>query len=93
MTKRGAENVLRAREGIAVPLRAGEALRITNLEGGQVVDTWVLAQSDPGEYVSMEHTRVALGRLIPVPATACTATTAARCSPSPRTRARAFTTR
>ena len=65
MTKRDAENVLRAREGIAVPLRAGEALRITNLEGGQVVDTWVLAQSDPGEYVSMEHTRVALGRLIP----------------------------
>jgi uncharacterized protein len=61
----GVENVLRARQGIAVPLRAGEALRITNLEGGQVVDTWALAQSDPGEYVSMEHTRVALGRLIP----------------------------
>ncbi len=65
MTKRAATNVLRAREGFAVPLRAGEALRITNLEGGQVVDTWGLAQSDPGEYVSMEHTRVALGRLIP----------------------------
>jgi uncharacterized protein len=59
------ENVLRARSGIAVPLLAGEALHITNLEGGQVVDTWALAQPDPGEYVSMEHTRVALGRLIP----------------------------
>jgi uncharacterized protein len=57
--------ILPAREGVAVPLRAGESLRIINLEGGQVVDTWALAQSDPSEYVSMEHTRVALTRLIP----------------------------
>jgi uncharacterized protein len=60
-----ARRILPAREGIAVPLRAGERLRITNLEGGQVVDAWAVARSDPREYLSMEHTRVALSRLIP----------------------------
>jgi uncharacterized protein len=60
-----AQRVLRAREGIAIPLRAGERLRITNLEGGQVVDTWALARADVREYLSMEHTRVALTKLIP----------------------------
>jgi uncharacterized protein YcgI (DUF1989 family) len=58
-------NVLRARQGIALPLRTGERLRIVNLHGGQVVDTWALAGTDPREYVSMAHTRVALGRLVP----------------------------
>jgi uncharacterized protein len=57
--------VLPARAGIAVPLSAGEKLRIVNLHGGQVVDTWALAQDGPREYLSMEHTRVALSRLIP----------------------------
>ena len=65
MTSRGAENVLRAREGIALPLRTGERLRIVNLDGGQVVDTWALAGTDLSEHVSMEHTRVAIGRLVP----------------------------
>jgi uncharacterized protein len=58
-------HVLPARAGVAVPLAAGGRLRITNPEGGQVVDTWALAGTDPSEYVSMEHTRVAIGRLVP----------------------------
>jgi uncharacterized protein YcgI (DUF1989 family) len=60
-----ARTVLPAREGIAVPLRAGERLRITNLHGGQVVDTWALARADVREYLSMEHTRTSLGKLVP----------------------------
>jgi hypothetical protein len=60
-----AKTILRAREGIAVPLRTGEALRIINHEGGQVVDMWALAANDPSEYLSMAHTRVALLRLVP----------------------------
>jgi len=60
-----ADRILPAREGVAVPLRAGERLRITNHEGGQVVDMWALAGDDPSEYLSMEHTRVALLRLVP----------------------------
>ena len=60
-----AKTVLRAREGIALPLRAGERLRITNLHGGQVVDTWALARTDLREYLSMQHTRNSLGKLVP----------------------------
>jgi uncharacterized protein len=61
----GSRLTLPAREGIALPLRAGERLRITNLHGGQVVDTWALARTDLREYLSMEHTRTSLGKLVP----------------------------
>jgi uncharacterized protein YcgI (DUF1989 family) len=61
----GSRRILPAREGVAVPLRAGERLRITNLHGGQVVDTWALARTDVREYLSMEHTRTSLGKLVP----------------------------
>jgi uncharacterized protein YcgI (DUF1989 family) len=57
--------ILPAREGIAVPLRAGERLRIVNTHGGQVVDTWALATDDVRECLSMEHTRTTLGKLVP----------------------------
>ena len=57
--------ILPAREGVAVPLQAGERLRIINVHGGQVVDTWALAQADAREHLSMEHTRTSLGKLVP----------------------------
>jgi uncharacterized protein YcgI (DUF1989 family) len=60
-----AQTILPAREGVAVPLRTGERLRITNLHGGQVVDTWALARADVREYLSMEHTRTSLRKLVP----------------------------
>jgi uncharacterized protein YcgI (DUF1989 family) len=63
--ERTGPTILRAREGIAVPLRAGEQLRIINLHGGQVVDTWALARGDVREYLSMHHTRTSLGKLVP----------------------------
>ena len=65
MPTRGDHQILRAREGIALVLRAGQWLRITNTHGGQVVDTWALARADPSEYLSMEHTRTSLGKLMP----------------------------
>jgi uncharacterized protein len=61
----GNHHVLHAREGTAVPLHAGERLRITNLDGGQVVDMWALVPSDLREYLSMEHTRTSLQKLVP----------------------------
>jgi uncharacterized protein YcgI (DUF1989 family) len=64
-TNPGEQTVLRAREGIAVPLRAGQRLRVTNLHGGQVVDTWALARADTREYLSMDHTRTSLRKLVP----------------------------
>lgn len=61
----GTPRILPAREGVAVPLRAGARLRIVNTHGGQVVDTWALARTDVSEYLSMEHTRTSLGKLAP----------------------------
>lgn len=59
------KGVVEARGGVAIPLSAGERLRIINIEGGQVVDTWALSATDPHEHMSMEHTRVALCKLVP----------------------------
>jgi uncharacterized protein YcgI (DUF1989 family) len=60
-----ARQILRAREGVAVSLFAGERLQITNLAGGQVVDMWALLRGDVREYISMEHTRTSLSKLVP----------------------------
>jgi uncharacterized protein YcgI (DUF1989 family) len=43
--------------GLAVTLAQGDALRIVNTFGQQVVDTWALACGDTSEYLSVEHTR------------------------------------
>lgn len=51
------DHTLPASRGIAISLRAGEAIRIINTHGSQVVDTWAVSFSDPFEYASMEHTR------------------------------------
>lgn len=48
-----------------VLLGAGENLCITNLEGSQVVDLWAFVQPDTSEYLSTEHTRSTLQKLIP----------------------------
>jgi uncharacterized protein YcgI (DUF1989 family) len=57
--------VLGAGEGIAVPVRTGASLRISMLDRGQVVDTWAVSAADPTEYMSMQHTRVSLSKLVP----------------------------
>lgn len=51
--------------GKAVPLRAGEAIRLVNTFGAQVVDTWALGMHDTSEFLSVEHTRRMIGRLFP----------------------------
>jgi hypothetical protein len=55
-----------ARRGKAVPLRRGQTVRIVNTVGQQVVDTWAFNRGELTEFMSMEHSRVALGRIIPV---------------------------
>ena len=49
----------------AVALAAGEALRLVNTFGSQVVDTWALSRRDISEYLSVEHTRRMLFDLFP----------------------------
>ena len=51
--------------GAAVGLAAGEALRLVNSFGSQVVDTWALNREDISEYLSVEHTRRMLFDLFP----------------------------
>jgi uncharacterized protein len=54
-----------ARKGKAARLRQGETVRVINTTGQQVVDTWAFSAADPREFMSMEHSRPALGHIIP----------------------------
>tara|TARA_B100000929_G_C15489845_1_gene414029 strand:- start:159 stop:875 length:717 start_codon:yes stop_codon:yes gene_type:complete len=55
-----------ARCGAAVVLEKGQMLTLINVSGLQVCDMWAFNTSDPDEFLSMEHTRTHLGRLVPV---------------------------
>src|SRR5215469_8301146 len=54
-------------EGRAVLVRAGHEVRVVDVEGGQVGDLFAVAATDPGEYASAGHTRVAIRKLFPRP--------------------------
>lgn len=54
-----------AREGRAIHLAAGEGIAVVNTHGRQVVDTWAFAAEDMTEHMSMMHSRVENGRLLP----------------------------
>src|SRR5229473_2331424 len=54
-----------ARRGKAPRLRRGQRARVVNTKGQQVVDTWAFNEADLNEFMSMEHSRVAIGRIIP----------------------------
>lgn len=50
-------------QATAIPVAAGEYLRIVNHLGQQVLDTWAHVAGDPGEVLSMEHCRDVLYKL------------------------------
>ena len=54
-----------ARKGKAVHVHKGQRIKVINTKGQQVVDTWAFNAADLGEFMSMEHSRVAMGRIIP----------------------------
>lgn len=54
-----------ARRGRAVAMRRGQVAHVINTHGNQVVDTWAFARGDLQEFMSMEHSRAELSRLIP----------------------------
>jgi len=58
--------IVQAREGRAFVVEAGQAITVIDVEGQQVADLFCFCAEDPGEYLSAEHTRVALGRLFPL---------------------------
>ena len=53
-----------ARCGLAVPLVAGRRLRVINTSGTQVVDTWAFPDGDPTAFLSLEHCREVLERIV-----------------------------
>lgn len=57
--------VIPARGGKAIPLNRGQSVRIINTHGQQVVDTWAFVRNDLTEFMSMEHSRTSLGRIMP----------------------------
>ncbi len=60
-----ATQTIPAKSGHAVAIRAGEAVKLINTHGSQVVDTWAFCTDDSTEYLSMEQTRRMLFKLWP----------------------------
>ena len=54
-----------ARQGKALRLSRGQKVRVVNTKGQQVVDSWAFNAADLSEFMSMEHSRVAMGRINP----------------------------
>ena len=54
-----------ARRGKAAFVSAGQTVRVINTHGQQVVDTWAFSREDLTEFMSMEHSRTALARIMP----------------------------
>jgi len=54
-----------ARQGKAARVSKGQTVKVVNTRGQQVVDTWAFNADDMREFMSMEHSRVAIGRIIP----------------------------
>ncbi len=54
-----------ARLGKATLLGAGQSLKLINTYGSQVVDTWAFIAENMNEFMSMEHSRAAIGGIFP----------------------------
>lgn len=60
------QQVIPARRGTATHLKAGQAIRIINTHGTQVVDFWAFVASHLSEHLGMEQCRATWQRLVPV---------------------------
>jgi uncharacterized protein YcgI (DUF1989 family) len=54
-----------ARKGKAAFVSKGQSVKLVNTHGSQVVDTWAFARYDLREFMSMEHTRATLVKIMP----------------------------
>ncbi|HEX3499190.1 MAG TPA: urea carboxylase-associated family protein [Stellaceae bacterium] len=61
------EITIPARKGKATFATKGQTIRVINTHGQQVVDTWAFNRADLTEFMSMEHTRAKLLKIIPAP--------------------------
>ena len=58
--------LIAARRGKATRLAKGQAIKIINTHGNQVVDFWAFVAGQMNEYLGMEHCRATWTRLFPV---------------------------
>jgi uncharacterized protein YcgI (DUF1989 family) len=54
-----------ARKGKAAHVRKGQIVKVINTHGEQVVDTWAFNAADLNEFMSMEHSRAHILKVIP----------------------------
>jgi uncharacterized protein YcgI (DUF1989 family) len=54
-----------ARRGKAAFVERGRHIRVINTHGQQVVDTWAFNRADLSEFMSMEHSRASISRILP----------------------------
>jgi uncharacterized protein len=54
-----------ARKGKAAFVAKGQRIKVINTHGEQVVDTWAFYRADLTEFMSMEHTRAGILKLLP----------------------------
>lgn len=57
--------VIPARRGKAALVAKGQAIKVINTSGQQVIDTWAFSRANLNEFMSMEHSRAGMLRLIP----------------------------
>ena len=55
-----------ARRGKAAFMARGQSVRVINTHGQQVVDTWAFSRDDLTEFMSVEHSRTSLWRIMPM---------------------------
>ena len=55
-----------ARRGKAAFVAESQVIKVINTHGQQVVDTWAFKRDDLNQFMSMEHSRTAIGRTMPV---------------------------
>ena len=56
--------IIPARDGKAAFVEAGQRIRVINTHGQQVVDTWAFRRDELTEFMSMEHSRTFLSRIM-----------------------------
>jgi len=60
-----AQVTIPARKGKAAFVAKGQRIKVINTHGSQVVDTWAFNRADLTEFMSMEHSRAGLLKIIP----------------------------
>lgn len=54
-----------ARTGLGFEVKAGDLVRITDLQGSQPVDFWAFSHDNPLEFLSPQHTKPSIEKLVP----------------------------